>query len=76
MKSRKLTRKEFMKYKGEYYVIDLPILDKQVEKELAVTVRRNATGWYYIAGGSYFAFKKAKDKDIVKGFLAWEKIAS
>ncbi len=76
MKSRKLTRREFMNYKGEYYVIDLPMLDKEVEKELATTVRKNATGWYYIAGGSYFAFKKAKDKDIVKGFLAWEKIAS
>ena len=49
---------------------------KSTERILAVTVRRNATGWYYIAGGSYFAFKKAKDRDIVKGFLAWEKIAS
>ena len=76
MKSRKLTRKEFMNYKGEYYVIYLPMLDYEVQKELATTVRRNATGWYYIAGGSYFAFKKAKDKDIVKGFLAWEKMAS
>ena len=53
MKSRKLTRKEFMNYKGEYYVIDLPMLDDEVQKELATTVRRNATGWYYIAAVSY-----------------------
>ena len=52
------------------------MLDEKVQKDPAVTVRRNATGWYYIAGGSYFAFKKAQDRDIVKGFLAWEKIAS
>ena len=76
MKSRKLTRKEFMNYKGEYYVIDLPLLDNDIQEKLKKTVRKHATGWYYIAGGSYFAFKKAKDKDIVKGFLAWEKIAS
>ena len=47
-----------------------------IQEELKKTVRKHATGWYYIAGGSYFAFKKAKDKNIVKGFLAWEKIAS
>lgn len=75
MKSRKLTRREFLNYKSEYYVIDLPLLDENVQKELEATVRRHATGWYYISG-SYFAFKKAKDRQIVKGFLAWEKIAS
>ncbi len=45
MKSRKLTRREFLNYKGEYYVIDLPMLDEKVQEELATTVRRNATGF-------------------------------
>jgi len=75
MKSRKLTRREFLNYKSEYYVIDLPLLDDNTQKELEATVRHHATGWYYISG-SYFAFKKAKDRQIVKGFLAWDKIAS
>tara|TARA_B100002019_G_scaffold280125_1_gene282720 strand:- start:1324 stop:1551 length:228 start_codon:yes stop_codon:yes gene_type:complete len=75
MKSRKLTRREFLNYTDEYYVIDLPLLDDNVQKDLETTVRRHATGWYYISG-SYFAFKKSKDREIVKGFLAWEKIAS
>ena len=73
MKSRKLTQKEFYNYKGDYFVIDLSDITK--EQEIAKAIRSHATGWYYIAG-SYYAFKKAMDRDIVRGVLAWEKIAS
>ena len=41
MKSRKLTRKEFLNYKGEYYVIDLPLLDNDIQEELKRTVRKH-----------------------------------
>jgi len=75
MKSRKLTRKEFLNYKSEYYVIDVSGIDGNQEQEIENTIRRHATGWYYVAG-SYYAFKKAKDREIVKGVLAWDKIAS
>jgi len=75
MTSRKLTQKEFYNYKGDYFVIDLSDITKEQEQEIAKTIRSHATGWYYIAG-SYYAFKKAKDRDIVRGVLAWEKIAS
>ena len=49
------------------------MLDEQVQKDPKVTVRRNATqaGITY-PGGSYFAFKKAQDRDIVKGFSMGE----
>ena len=75
MKSRKLTQKEFYNYKGEYYVIDLSDTTTEQEEEIVKTIKRHATGWYYVAG-NYYAFKKAKDRDIVKGVLAWDKIAS
>ena len=75
MKSRKLTQKEFYNYKDEYYVIDLSNITEEQKEEILKTIKRHATGWYYVAG-SYYAFKKAKDREIVKGVLAWDKIAS
>ena len=69
-----ISSREFMELDQDYYVIDVhTVFESKEDKLIEDVLKKHTTGWYYKAG-SFFAFEKAKDRDIVKGALAWDKL--
>jgi len=70
----RISSHEFMELDQDYYVIDIhKVFESKEDKLIEDVLKKHTTGWYY-KSGSFFAFEKAKDRDIVKGALAWDKL--
>lgn len=69
-----VTYQQFLDLDEDYYVIDVHTVHSPQEEELIEGVlKKHTTGWYY-SSGAFYAFEKAKDRDIVKGAMAWDKL--
>ena len=67
-----LTTKQFFNVKTDYYVIDInELLDNKVQEMIEAILREQSKGWFY-ASCAFYAFEKARDRDLVKGALSWD----
>tara|TARA_B100000700_G_C14201406_1_gene470518 strand:- start:213 stop:446 length:234 start_codon:yes stop_codon:yes gene_type:complete len=68
----KLTTKQFFKIKTDYYVLDVEdLLDQNLLDMIDKILLEQAKGWFYSAS-SFWAFEKARDKNLVKSALSWD----
>ena len=69
-----LTTKQFFNVNTNYYVIDVnELLDDKVQEMIEAILQEQSKGWFY-ASCAFYAFEKARDRDLVKGALSWDYI--
>ena len=67
-----LSTKQFFNIKTDYYVIDVnELLENKVVDMIESILQKQAKGWFY-ASHSFYAFEKARDRDLVKSALSWD----
>ena len=69
-----ITHQQFLDLDEDYYVIDVhTVFEAKEDKLIEDVLKKHTTGWY-LKSGSFFAFEKPQDRDIVKGAMAWDKL--